>query len=130
MVKEIYDYAMMGLGSNGCFVIAAPCLNGSHDYGFPSSMGHPRSDSIWLLVYDGMHTIFGAPVVLQVPRDNNNLTWNGLISWVDHMELNYDMIILLQHILYLYFIMTICEIKNYNCTLLHVIYILTSEFTV
>jgi hypothetical protein len=31
-----------------------------------------------------------------------NLVRNGLISQVNHMELNYDMIIILQHILYLY----------------------------
>jgi hypothetical protein len=27
---------MMGLGSNGCFVIGASCLNGGHGYGFDS----------------------------------------------------------------------------------------------
>jgi hypothetical protein len=28
MVKKIYDYVMMGLESNDCFVIRASCLNG------------------------------------------------------------------------------------------------------
>jgi hypothetical protein len=27
MVKKIYDYVMMSIGSNGCFVTNAPCLN-------------------------------------------------------------------------------------------------------
>jgi hypothetical protein len=43
-------------------------------------------------------------VVLLVFWDSANPTGNGLISWVDHMELNYDMILLLRHILYLYYI--------------------------
>jgi hypothetical protein len=50
---------MMGLGSNSCFVTAASCLNGGHGYGFASSVGHLRSDSVWLLVYDNMHTYLG-----------------------------------------------------------------------
>jgi len=45
-----------GLGSNGCFVTGTPCLNGGHGYGFGSSVGHPRSDLVRLLVYDGMRT--------------------------------------------------------------------------
>jgi len=46
----------------------------------------------------------GTGIVLQVPRDSVNPVGKGLKSWVDHMELNYDMILLLQHILYLYYI--------------------------
>jgi hypothetical protein len=55
MVKGLLIF-MFGLGSNGCFVINAPCLNGGHGYSFARSVGHPRSDSAMLLVYDGMHT--------------------------------------------------------------------------
>jgi hypothetical protein len=54
---------MIGLGSNGCFVTGAPCLNEGHSYGFASSVAHPRSDLVRLLVYDGMHTFLGAPVL-------------------------------------------------------------------
>jgi hypothetical protein len=47
MVIELYDYDydMMGLVSNYCFVTDAPYLNGDHDYNFTSSVGHPRLDS-------------------------------------------------------------------------------------
>jgi hypothetical protein len=41
-------------------------------------------------------------IVLQVPRDSPNPTKKGLISRVDHVVLSYDMIILLQHIYYIY----------------------------
>jgi hypothetical protein len=57
MVTKIYDYVMMSLGSNGCFVTGRPCLNGGYGYGFASSMGHPWSDLVRLLVYDGMRKI-------------------------------------------------------------------------
>lgn len=48
---------MLGIGSNGCYVTDAPCWNRGHSYKFASSVGHPRSDSVGLLVYDGMSTI-------------------------------------------------------------------------
>jgi hypothetical protein len=64
MVKEIYDYVIINLRSNDCFMTGAPCSNEGHDYGFASSVGHLRSDSVGLLVYDdGMLIIFGAPVL-------------------------------------------------------------------
>jgi len=50
---------MMGHGSNGCFVTSSPYLNGGHGYNFASNMGHPRSDLVDLLVYDGMRTYPG-----------------------------------------------------------------------
>jgi hypothetical protein len=50
---------MMGLESNDCFVTGAPCLNGGHGYDSASSVGHSRSDSIGLLVYDDMCTYPG-----------------------------------------------------------------------
>jgi hypothetical protein len=34
-----------------------------HSYGFASSVGHPRSDSVGLQVYDSMHKISGAPML-------------------------------------------------------------------
>jgi hypothetical protein len=46
----------MGLGSNDYFMTSASCLNEGHGYGFASSVGHPRTDSVELLVYDGMRT--------------------------------------------------------------------------
>jgi len=44
----------------------------------------------------------GTGVVLQVHRDSVIPTGKRLISSVDHMKLNYDMTLLLKHILYLY----------------------------
>jgi hypothetical protein len=46
--------------------------------------------------------IRGTGVVLQVPQNKANPARNGLISWVDHMELNYNMTLCYKHILYLY----------------------------
>jgi len=57
------------------------------------SVGHPRSNSVELLMMESSVHIWGTNVVLQVPRDNANPTEKGLISWVDHMELNYDMML-------------------------------------
>jgi hypothetical protein len=57
MVKEIYDGVMMCLGSNGCFGTSAPCLNEGHGYSFACSVGHPRLNSIGLLVYGSMRTL-------------------------------------------------------------------------
>lgn len=60
-----------------------------------SSVGHLRSNSVRLLMMNNSVHIRGTSVVLQVHRDSANLAEKGLISWVNHMELNYDMIILL-----------------------------------
>jgi hypothetical protein len=49
------------------FLTDAPCLNWGHNYGFTNSVRHPRSDSIGLLVYDGMRIISGAPVSITGP---------------------------------------------------------------
>jgi hypothetical protein len=62
-VIEIYDYVMIGLGSNEFFVNSAPFTNVGHGYGFASSVDHPRLNLVGLLVYDGMCTIFGVPVL-------------------------------------------------------------------
>jgi hypothetical protein len=53
---------MMSLISNDCFMIGASFMNGGHGYGFASSVGHLRSDSVRLLVYNVMHTIYVALV--------------------------------------------------------------------
>jgi hypothetical protein len=71
-------------------------------YGFASSMVHLKSDLVGLLIVDGMWQYSGHGIVLRVPRDNTNPTKNELRAWINHMELNYDMILLLQHIRYLY----------------------------
>jgi hypothetical protein len=63
---------------------------GDHSYSFASSVGHPRSVSVGMLLFDVMRTYPGTDVVLQVPRDNVNPIENGLISWVDHTENSYD----------------------------------------
>jgi hypothetical protein len=59
-----------------------------------SSVGHPRSDSVRMLMMDSSIHIWGTGVVLHVPQNSSNPVGKGLISWVDHMELNYDMILL------------------------------------
>jgi hypothetical protein len=37
----------------------------------------------------------GTDIELRVPLDNENLTKKGLRAGIDHMKLNYDMILLL-----------------------------------
>jgi hypothetical protein len=63
IVINIYDYVMIGLAYNGCFVTGAPYLNRGHNYEFANSVGHPRSNSIGLLIYDGICTIYEAPML-------------------------------------------------------------------
>jgi len=94
---------MMDLGSNNCFVTGTPCLNDGHGYDFVSSVSHPRPDSIGLLIYDSNACahIQSITVVLQVPHDSNNPAEKGLISWIDHLELNYDMTLFIS-IYYIY----------------------------
>jgi hypothetical protein len=60
--KGYFDM-MMSLGFNGCFVTSSPFTNEGHSYGFVSNVNHSRLDSIRLLIYDSMRTIFGAPVL-------------------------------------------------------------------
>jgi hypothetical protein len=43
MVKKIYNYVLICLGSDGCFLTGTQCLNRGHSYGFANSIGHPRS---------------------------------------------------------------------------------------
>jgi hypothetical protein len=85
---------MMSFGSNNCFVIGALFTNGGHGYDFTSSVGHPKSNSVGLLVYIWRYAynIRGTDVVLQVHRDNVNPTDKGLISRIDHIDNNYDFI--------------------------------------
>jgi hypothetical protein len=58
-----------------------------------SSVGHLRLDSVGLLMMDGSIHIRGTDVVLQDHRDNANPVRKGLIFWVNHMVLSYDMIL-------------------------------------
>jgi hypothetical protein len=51
---------MFDLGSNGGFSDGRTMCHGYH---FVSSVDHPISDSVGLLVYDSMHTIYGKPVL-------------------------------------------------------------------
>jgi hypothetical protein len=45
----------------------------------------------------------GTGVILQITRDRFNPARNGLISWVNHLELNYDMtLVISMYIVYLY----------------------------
>jgi hypothetical protein len=101
------------------------CLNESHGYGFASSVGHLMpTASIWWYAYN----IRDVGVVLKILRDRDNSAGKGLISCVEHMKLNYNMIFF-TYVLYLYCIHDHREIKNYSHTLLHMIFIFTFEFT-
>lgn len=44
--------------------------------------------------------IRGMGIVLRVPQENVSPTNKGLRAWIDFMKLKYDIILLLQHILY------------------------------
>jgi hypothetical protein len=54
---------MMTFVSNGCFKTNTLFTNEGHGYGVASSVGHLRSDSVLLLVYDGMRSISEEPVL-------------------------------------------------------------------
>jgi hypothetical protein len=43
---------MFGLELNGCFCDGHTMYGCDHDYGFTSSVGHPRSDLVKMLVSD------------------------------------------------------------------------------
>lgn len=86
---------MMGFRSNGYFVIGAPYQSGGHGYGFASSMDHQRLDSVSCQYMTVCINIRGTGVVLQVDWASATLVGKGLISWVDHVELNYDMILVI-----------------------------------
>jgi hypothetical protein len=53
----------MGLDTMVAFVTGTPFMNGGYDYGygygFANNVGHPRLDSVELLVYDGVRTYLG-----------------------------------------------------------------------
>jgi hypothetical protein len=68
----------MGLGSNGCFMTGATLMGGYYMTNIISGMGHPRLDSVVLLVlYLVAYNIWSTSVVLQVPRDNTNPAEKG-----------------------------------------------------
>jgi hypothetical protein len=63
MITRNYNYVMMSIGSNSCFVTGALCLNGGNSYDFANSVGHPMSNSVRLLIYNGIRTISGRLVL-------------------------------------------------------------------
>jgi hypothetical protein len=68
----------MGLRSNGCFMADTALTDGHYSMDIISGVGHPRSDSVVLLVlYTITYNIRGIGVILQVPRDSVNLVGNG-----------------------------------------------------
>jgi hypothetical protein len=107
MVKYLW-YVMMGLGSNGCFVTCTHCLNWGHGYGFA-----------WMGVQ-------GTSVVLQVPRDNVNPVGKGLISWVNHLELNYDTTLIIS-IYYIYMAYIIILFNEMTLQILQCMWRATNE---
>jgi hypothetical protein len=66
---------MFELGSSGYFVTGTPFMNMGHDYSFSSSVSYPRSDSVRLVVYDGMCTIFGALVLYYRSLETTLTLW-------------------------------------------------------
>jgi hypothetical protein len=75
MVKYVY---YMGPGSNSCFVTGVALMGGHYRTDIINGIGYPRSDSVLPLVLCTVaYNIQGTGVVLQVPRDNVNLTENG-----------------------------------------------------
>jgi hypothetical protein len=57
-------FLCLALDSMVVFMIGTPCLNNGRDYGYFSSMGQPRLDSVGLLVYDSRVHIQGTSIVL------------------------------------------------------------------
>ena len=68
----------MSLGSNGCFMANVALTGGQDRTDIISGVGHPRSDSVMLLVLCMVtYKIRGTDVVLQIPRDSANPARNG-----------------------------------------------------
>ena len=65
----------MGLGSNGVYDQCSHCLMVGHYKTYnTSSVGHPSSDSVELLVlWTVEYNDRGIDIVLQVPQDSTNL---------------------------------------------------------
>jgi hypothetical protein len=71
----------MGLGSNGCFVTGATLMGSHYSTYIISSMGHPRSGSVgllvlWTIVYNG----WGGDIVLMSIGTMPTLLRRGNIS--------------------------------------------------
>jgi hypothetical protein len=60
------------------FVIDTQFTNGGHGYDFDSSVGHPKLNSIELLVYDDMCTISKALVLYYRPSGSLQLYKKGV----------------------------------------------------
>jgi hypothetical protein len=67
-------------------VIGAPYTDDGHNYDIISGMDHLGSDSIGRLMMMVHGNIYGTGIILQVTRDITNPAENGLISWVDHID--------------------------------------------
>jgi hypothetical protein len=111
---------MMGLGSNGYFLTGTPCLNEGHGCCFANIVGHPRLDSIGLLVCDSMHTYLGHRCCITGPlgqcqpcREGVNIL--GRPSWIELWLNSYY-----KHVLYLYCMHY--HLVKWNDTPTHVIY--------
>ena len=71
----------INLGSNGCFVTDTALTCGHYMTYIISGVGHPRSDSVVLLVLQTVaYNTRSTGVVLQVSRDNVNLLRMSNIS--------------------------------------------------
>jgi hypothetical protein len=74
IVKCVY---YMGPRSSSYFVTSVALMGGHYRTDIINSIGYPRSDSVLpLALYMVAYNIQGTSVVLQVPRDNVNLTEN------------------------------------------------------
>jgi hypothetical protein len=89
---------MMSLGSNGCFVTNASCLNKGHGYGFASNVGHPRSDSVGLPEYNGMHTYLGHQCSITDLSGQCQSCWEGL----NILGRPYDITLVISIYIYIY----------------------------
>jgi hypothetical protein len=88
-----------------------------------SSVGHPRSDLVRLLMMDGIVHIQGIGVVLEVPPDSANLARKGLMSWVDNIVwvMNWFSFIR-RYIMFILHLWWHCQRINCNIAFLYVIY--------
>ena len=96
-----------GLGSNGCFVAGATLMGDHYRMDIISGVGHPRSDSVMLLVLCVVACNgWGTGIELQVPRIALTLLRRGNISigpyyWTMFLTLFH------MHILYIYITLNI-----------------------
>jgi hypothetical protein len=66
---------------------SAPYLNGGHDYGFTSSVGHPRLDSVGLIIYDDTRIYPGYQCCITSPSGQRQ----PCREWVNILGIPYEM---------------------------------------